>query len=66
MNGGVQGGPVGVLTERFGTGLAGATPLAFVAQLMTFVVVVAAGLMPAGREGFKWPRRRRIRREVSM
>ena len=66
IGGGIQVASVLVLTELFGARLETATAFAFIIWIMTFVVIVPAGLFVALREGLKWNSLRQIGREVSL
>lgn len=66
VGGGIQVASVLVLTELFGARLETATAFAFIIWIVTFVVVVPAGLLVALREGLKWNGLRQIGREVSL
>ena len=66
IGGGVQVASILVLTELFGARLETATAFSFVVWIMSFVVVVPAGLLLAVKEGLQWNNLRRIGREVSL
>jgi uncharacterized membrane protein YbhN (UPF0104 family) len=66
IGGGIQVASVLVLTELFGTRLETATALAFVIWIMSFVVVMPAGLVLALKEGLHWSSLRQIGREVTL
>lgn len=66
IGGGIQVASVIVLTELFGTRLEVATTFAFLVWIMTFVVVVPAGVVVALREGLEWHNLRQIGREVAL
>ena len=66
IGGGIQVASVLVLTELFGARLETATAFAFIIWIMTFVVIVPAGLLVALREGLNWHNLREIGREASL
>jgi len=66
IGGGIQVATVLVLTELFGTRLETATAFAFIIWIISFVVIVPAGLLAALREGWKWNSLRQIGREVTL
>jgi glycosyltransferase 2 family protein len=66
IGGGIQVASVLVLTELFGTRLETATAFAFIIWIMTFVVIVPAGLLVALREGLHWNNLRQIGREAPL
>lgn len=65
IGGGIQVVSVLVLTELFGVRLELATSFAFFIWIMSFVVVVPAGLAMAVKEGLDWRSLRSIGREAS-
>lgn len=66
IGGGIQVASVLVLTELFGARLETATAFAFIIWIMTFVVIVPAGLLVALREGLNWNNLRQIGREAPL
>ncbi len=66
IGGGIQVASVLVLTELFGARLETATAFAFVIWIMTFVVIVPAGLLLALKEGLRWSSLRQVGRELSV
>lgn len=66
IGGGVQVVAILVLTELFGTRLETAAAFAFVIWIVTFVMIVPAGLLLALKEGVRWHSLRQISREVSL
>jgi glycosyltransferase 2 family protein len=66
IGGGIQVASVLVLTELFGARLETATAFAFIIWIMTFVVIVPAGLLVALREGLHWNNLRQIGREAPL
>jgi uncharacterized protein (TIRG00374 family) len=63
IGGGMQVAAVLVLTELFGLSLEGATGVAVLLWIITYVVVIPIGLFLAFREGVSWRALRKIREE---
>jgi len=66
IGGGIQVASILVMTELFGARLEVATAFAFVIWIMSFVVIVPAGLLLALRDGLRWTSLRQIGREASV
>ena len=65
IGGGVQVVAVLVLTELFGVRLEVATCVAMLLWIVTFVIIVPAGLLLAFQEGLNWKKLKELGREVA-